>query len=240
MRKLFLGLMFFAVMGFVGLSVYNQNDDKPAQVRKLIQSVVKIKVGAVVEDPETGASIIANMSATGFSSATNGKDVSFIMTNKHVCVMGNNAEYTLSLSDGSSAKARFLIMDTFADLCVLTTKKYIPSLKFAIKNADQGDKVMTIGAPDGVFPVVLDGNICGYAETNMKNNKDEPDFEIHFRTQVVSVPVYPGSSGSPVLDNNNRVVGVVFAVRGEKEHIAFIVPVSEVWRFINRTEYVRG
>lgn len=207
-------------------------------VKEITSSVVKISVDYVAQDKITLALVQKGYSATGFSIAATDV-VSFILTNKHVCDMGPNANYTLTLQSGGKVSATFIRIDPFADICLLKANGIIPPLTLAKQNASQGDRVMTIGAPDGAYPLMGDGMVSGYYNTHMKNDIDEDgSFEVHFRSQVMSAPVYPGSSGSPVLDVNGEVVGIVFAVRNEKEHIAFIVPVSEVWRFLDTGEYV--
>ena len=207
-------------------------------LKNITQSVVKISVDYVVQDKVTLATVQKAYFATGFSIATTDV-VSFVLTNQHVCDMGPNANYTLTLASGGKVRATFVRSDAFADICLLKANGTIPPLKLAKENASQGDRVVTIGGPDGAFPLMVDGLISGYYNMHMKNDADEDgDFEIHFRAQVMSAPVYPGSSGSPVLDVNGEVIGIVFAVRGEKEHIAFIVPISEVLRFLDTSEYV--
>lgn len=212
--------------------------NSPKIIKKATNSVVKISVDYISQDKITFATIEKAYFATGFSIAT-GDTVSFVLTNRHVCDMEDKANYVLTLQSGEQVKAKFIKSDVFADICLLKTVASIPALTLSKQNASQGDRVLTIGGPDGVFPIIVDGIISGYHNINMKNEpEDDGEFEVHFRAQVMSAPVYPGSSGSPMMNTNGDVVGIVFAVRGEKEHIAFIVPVSEIWRFLDIEEYV--
>lgn len=207
-------------------------------LRQATSSVVKISVDYTVQDKITLATVQKAYFATGFSFKTT-EVVSFVLTNKHVCDMGPNANYTLTLQSGGKIRATFIKVDPFADLCLLKANGTIPALPLAQQNAVQGDRVLSIGGPDGAYPLIVEGFVSGYFNMNMRNDPDEDgDFEVHFRSQMISAPVYPGSSGSPVFDVNGQVIGIVFAVRGEKEHIAFIVPISEVHRFLDDSEYV--
>lgn len=212
--------------------------NSPKALKNITSSVVKISVDYTVQDKITLAVIQKAYFATGFSFKTTDV-VSFVLTNKHVCDMGPNANYTLTLQSGGKVSATFVRSDAFADVCVLKANGIIPPLTLAKDNASQGDRVVTIGGPDGAFPLLVDGLISGYYNMHMRNDADEDgDFEVHFRAQVMSAPVYPGSSGSPMLNVDGEVIGIVFAVRGDKEHISFIVPISEVWRFLDTSEYV--
>lgn len=207
-------------------------------LKEITSSVVKITTEYTVYDKVTLAKVHKVYFATGFSFAAT-EVVSLVLTNKHVCDMGPNADYTLTLQSGAKVHAVFVRADPFADVCLLKANAVIPPLKLAKNNAVQGDRVLSIGGPDGAYPLIVEGFISGYFNMHMRNDPDEDgDFEVHFRAQVMSAPVYPGSSGSPVFDTNGEVVGIVFAVRGEKEHIAFIVPISEVHRFLDDSEYV--
>jgi len=207
-------------------------------LKEVTSSVVKITVDYQVQDKVTLATVQKVYFATGFSFKTTDV-VSFVLTNKHVCNMGPNANYTLTLQSGGKVQAVFVRSDPFADVCLLKANAIIPPLSLAKRNATQGDRVLSIGGPDGAYPLIVEGFISGYYNMHMRNDDDDDsDFEVHFRAQVMSAPVYHGSSGSPVFDVNGEVIGIVFAVRGEKEHIAFIVPISEVRRFLDNSEYV--
>ena len=207
-------------------------------IKQAVSSVVKITINYVVEDKITLASVQKTYYATGFSIAATDV-VSYVLTNQHVCSMRGNAEYTLTLRSGAKVRATFVRADSLADICLLKANAVIPPLPLAKHNATQGDKVITMGGPDGVYPLIVDGFISGYYDMHMRQDDDDDgEFEVHFRAQVMSVPVYHGSSGSPVLNMDGEVVGIVFAVRGEKEHISFMVPLSEIQRFLDTSEYV--
>lgn len=212
--------------------------NSPKALKNITSSVVKVSVDYTTTDKITLATVQKRYYATGFSIVATDV-VSFVLTNQHVCSMGPNANYILTLQNGSKVHAIFVRSDEFADICMLKANAIIPPLRLAKENASQGDRVVSIGGPDGVYPLMVEGFMSGYHDMHMRSDPDEDgDFEVHFRAQVISAPVYPGSSGSPVLNTDGEVVGIVFAVRGEKEHIAFIVPISEVWRFLNTQEYV--
>lgn len=230
-------LLFLIVSILLG-SCQKFSYNSPSQVKETIGSVVKISVQYIAEDKITLASMHRGCIASGFSIAVN-DNKSYVLTNKHVCEMQRAAEYKLLLSTGEVMSASFIRSDSFADICLLEANGVIPSLTLAERDATQGDRIITIGAPDSAFPIVVDGVISGYYDMNMQNALDDDGpFEVHFRAQVMSAPIYHGSSGSPVINVYGSVVGIVFAVRNDKEHIAFMVPVNEILRFLDRAEYV--
>lgn len=207
----------------------------------LTNSVVLITKNYSTEDKITLSSTDKMFYASGFSIITD-HSISYILTNQHVCNMRDAALYTITNSLGNKYKAEFIRIDPFADICLLKTKAVIKPIKLARKNALRGDRIFIIGAPDSVYPMIVDGIVSGYYNMHMKDDKtseEDGEFEINFRSQVTSVPIYPGSSGSPAIDINGQVVGIAFATNYEKDHISFIVPISEVHRFLNVAENVQ-
>ncbi len=212
----------------------------PQSLNNITKSVVKISTLYTVEDKLTLAPVFKSYVATGFSVKNIEGNKSFIITNQHVCSMKQNSAYLLTLQTGERVTAKYIRVDAFADICLLEADAVIPPLKISEENASYGDRVITIGGPEGVYPVIVDGFVSGYYDIEMKNEPDEEgQFEIHFRAQVISAPTYPGSSGSPVFDTNGIVVGIVFAGLIDKDHITYMVPVNEVLRFLDRTKHVR-
>ncbi len=234
------GKFLFFIFSIFIISCQNDTYGSPDYIKQAIKSVVKVSVDYVVEDKITLSSLRKSYVASGFSIYTDSNtNKSYILTNKHVCEMRSAAHYALTLSTGEVLSALYVRSDSFADICLIETTGSILPLALSRKNATQGERIVTIGAPDGIFPIIVDGTICGYYDIEMHNGiNDDAMSNVNFRAQTISAPIYHGSSGSPVLNMHGNVAGIVFAVRNEKEHISFMVPISEVIRFLDITEYV--
>lgn len=110
------------------------------------------------------------------------------------------------------------------DICVL----WVPSLKvdkikIAKRPPEIGEELYYIGAPKGVFhpPVVpiFKGIFSGQLST---------------AKSLITAPAAGGSSGSAVLNKNNELVGVLFAVNGQFQNISIITSYHSSILFFTR------
>jgi S1-C subfamily serine protease len=76
--------------------------------------------------------------------------------------------------------------------------------------------VTVVGYPQGGTLTVTRGQVIGATTDPLNENLGE--------VLITDAPVEPGSSGSAVLDDGGRVVGVVYAKNAAGQ--SFIVPVS--------------
>ena len=55
-------------------------------------------------------------------------------------------------------------------------------------------------------------------------------------TPVICIdgPVHPGSSGSPVFDDQSRVIGVIFAKLTQQENAGLAIPASCLTEFFDQ------
>lgn len=211
--------------------------NSPATIRTLAQSVVHIYKQYDTEDRITLAPVQRGYVATGFSFWRKG-ETTFILTNKHVCNMGSQAEYSLKTYEGNKELAYFVATDEATDLCVLKTNADIPNVELGEADAAYGDRLVVIGAPKDKLGIVVDGIASYYEYIEMEHKPwEDGEFKINFRAQVISAPVYLGNSGSPVFDIHKKVRGIVFAIRTDADHIGYMVPVSEIRRFLSTIGY---
>ena len=153
-------------------------------------------------------------SGSGFFVSKNG----YIMTNAHV-VDGSDRLYVTTL-DGDRIKAEIIDSNAKLDLALIklvTVKKNFPANRIGnSNNLRKGQPIIMIGNPLGARyeHTVLTGIISG--------------FNRHNGSIQLSIPSYPGSSGSPVFNNRGRVIGVMRARAVDSKTSTYKIKKEEV------------
>lgn len=106
------------------------------------------------------------------------------------------------------------------DLCIVEAKAELPLVSFSKRNyAQLGEKVFSVSAPRGFFPIVHDGRAGPLYSRSSK----------YTEVQAFNLTVNTGSSGGAVFDLAGKVVGVIFAMNLAENNIrvpvvAYVIP----------------
>jgi serine protease Do len=140
---------------------------------------------------------VAVHQGTGFNIESHGK----IVTNKHV--VDSAAEIIISFPGGGRYIAHSYQEVAGFDLAVIELEgDHLPVLNLeTATQAQSGDLVTLVGNPLGFVQIAQRGPVIGY---RVSGSSQLPMLEI-------DVPTNPGSSGSPVLNQQGRVIGIIFA-----------------------------
>ena len=161
-----------------------------------------------------------NFKGTGFAISSNG----YIVTDYHV-VNGADSVYVQSY-DGKSYKAKVIHLEADPDVAILQITdpsfKALAPLPYDFKKAesDIGENVFTVGYP--IDAMVLG---MGYLSAGSGYQGDSTSYQI-------SVPVNPGNSGGPLLDNKGNVIGIVDAKQTNMAGTAFALKSSYLMKAI--------
>jgi serine protease Do len=160
---------------------------------------------------------------TGF----NIKEDGLIITNSHVVEKMNTI--TIYFPNGEVFLGKVMIDSPELDIAILDIKgEKLPTLELQSDlDWEVKEHIYVIGNPLSYTQIANEGNIEG---TVMVDERQDPVMKI-------SAPVYRGNSGSPVLTENNEVIGVVFATTvpklksGEKAS-GLAVPIEQVMELL--------
>jgi len=164
-----------------------------AQIAKVKRSKTRGSGSAPSSRPEQVAA-----TGTGFFVTENG----YFVTNAHVV---EDASRVQVMTQKGTLPARVVHIDRDNDLALLKVSgTFKPLPVVSSRRLREGTKVFTFGHPNpeiqGLDPVYTSGDISKL--TGIRDDR---------RTLQISVPVQPGNSGGPLVNEYGNVVGVVVA-----------------------------
>lgn len=156
---------------------------------------------------------------TGFSISTEGQ----IITNYHV--VENNDSVIVGFPEAGRYRAD--VIDTYPDLDLailqVDGEENLPYLELAEKPTYSfGEAITFIGNPLKFTGIANEGTLIDFHQLS--------DWEVP--VMMMEAPVYRGNSGSPVLDDTGKVIGVVFATLDHEEHgkVGLFIPIKEFYK----------
>ncbi len=206
-----------------------------------------------IDDKEgTSCQKINGMSTgTGFAvETTKEKNKTHIVTAAHVCSLEmappldvnemrkrgidvRNFKRTLTIDDGvSQVAAKVVAVDIPHDICLLEVKADVYK-KFEISDSvpTYGEEVYNIGAPAGFYSAgakfYLEGHYVGVLF------QWSPFSEDPVLQQVFSIPGVGGLSGSPLINKEGRIVGMIHSIRLDYPYITFSCTIEDLNKLIS-------
>lgn len=209
-----------AILSTGGYLLKQQNTQLSELNRKVLQ--LELSSDAIVENLTKPKIVYAPANLEGSAFAINNKG--YIITSYHmvkgadsIFIQNNLTQRTLT---------RLILTDPKLDLAILkivdSSKTINWQVPFSLKEkpTDIGEKVFTLGYPrrDMVYGEGSLSSLSGYYnDTTMYQ---------------ISIPVNPGNSGGPLLDDNGNIIGVIRGKLTSSEATGFAVKANEILKSI--------
>ena len=169
----------------------------------------------------------------------------YIVTNYHV-VAGDNIskEFDVTLTDGSTYKAKVIGMDPYAEIAVLkiplendtqVSEKLIPLQVGNFSEVSVGQRVAAVGNPFGLSASITEGIVSGLGRLLPALSPEIDQIPLVEESPAFSIPniiqtdaaINPGNSGGPLLNMNGEVIGIntaIFSATGVYSGVGFAIP----------------
>jgi S1-C subfamily serine protease len=169
---------------------------------------------------------------TGFCVSQDGR----FITNVHV--VEHAAHATLTMADGRVvAVSGLLDQDPAADIAVLQAAGgAFPALDLGDSRALMtGQEVVVVGSPEGLSTTLSTGIVAAIRDGGVTDPGAPVQSASYASWRIqITAPVSPGSSGSPVLTRDGRVVGVAVGGFRSGQNLNFCVPIELARALLDR------
>ena len=222
--------------GYVVTSAGDKAMPIPTVVYRVKDAVVEITTETIVRSSRMGQYVTSGAGSGVIISAEG-----LIVTNNHVIEKADNI--TVTLTDGSSFKAKLIGTDEQADIALLWIDAGDRQLTVATLGAScdlvVGEDIIAIGNPLGSLGGTVTEGIVSATARNIEIDSND------MILLQVSSPINPGNSGGGLFNMAGELIGVVNAKMSETdvEGLGFAIPVDTAYEIISelyKYGYVRG
>ncbi len=149
-----------------------------------------------------------------------------ILTNYHN-VQGDNTQINIVTYDNNVLRATITAKDEQSDVALLTVEADLPVLSFAENIEGVGQQVFNLSTPISAY-------LRGTYSQGLITNTDIVGFGTQ-RLLQTNINLSPGCSGSPLVDTDNRVVGMITFKSTEfgAEGLGFAIPAAQLREIID-------
>ncbi|MBP2631961.1 MAG: hypothetical protein H6Q70_2589 [Firmicutes bacterium] len=158
-----------------------------------------------------------------------------IVTNNHVIDKAKNIE--IVYNNDQKATATMIAKDPVNDLAILKVEDFKGSVSPLFlgntQNAKDGDPVYAVGFP---MPNML-GDKAKLSEGIINSITG---FKDDVRMYQISIPIQPGNSGSPLLNDKGQVIGVVTASMNGATTMLFTGTIPQNVNFAVKINYIQN
>lgn len=189
--------------------------DMVSMLNKLNQGVVNIETTII-------HSAYRNVGITSGTGFLINKEKGIFLTNAHIISPGSVCRYTIRFAEGKESKAKLIYYDPWQDFAFLEVSpgdipEQTESLKLKSNGFSENEEVFIIGNNGGKEYSFLSGRIANRFES--MGYFPNQSFRITLNNS-------PGSSGSPVLNMDGDVIGLIHS--GNDASSAFALPVEYI------------
>ena len=232
-RNTFLTFFLFLISLLISCSLNTQVNKKLTTAKK---SFTRVDVFLIDEECAKASclfpqSIITYATASG--SVVQIKNKYFILTAAHVCnsnghifgpkeVQYHEVKFVLTDRDNKEIRGTVAKVDFDSDICLLYSEEISgPPLKLSSKKPEYADRIYNIASPLGISHKEMVLLFEGHYSDNIDLNA------------YYTIPTTQGSSGSPILNSNGELIGMIHSVHGRFHHIAVSPTYATLWNFLH-------
>ncbi len=194
----------FRLLGFLFLVAFTSTNGHSLNAARLAGSA-KNAVYLLEVFGESGNEV---SSATGFLISQDGK----LITNFHA-LAGGTTIWAIASNGVRYQVSGIYGYDKNSDLAILKIDgDRLPYLRLETIDPTIGEEIVVIGSPLGLQGTVSTGIVSGVRTHNSRSQLQ------------ITAPISPGSSGSPIINRNGRVIGIVTSSILAGQSINFAIP----------------